>query len=109
MNYSEMKYTDLLKLCRDRNISGYSHKKKARLIELLEENDWICISSNHDKALTTGDIFKPYHDFYDILYKQHNRIYYKLFIINGLLTYRNLLIDEYDTNSIVLCFLFDTF
>jgi hypothetical protein len=97
MNYSKMKYTDLLKLCRDRNICGYSHKKKAQLIELLEENDWICVSSKHDKPLTIHDIFKPYYDFYNILYKRYYSIYYRLLVNN----YRA-------ESSIVLYFLLDS-
>ena len=86
MNYSNMKYNELLKLCKERNIHGYSHKKKARLIELLEENDWIFLSTKHDVSLTTHDIFKPWYDFYRDIYsmdmikyatKCSSQIYYR--------------------------------
>ena len=104
MNYSNMKYNELLKLCKERNIHGYSHKKKARLIELLEENDWIFLSTKHDAVLTTHDIFKPWHDFYRTVYDGYNKTCYKVVITDILQTYHNVLLNERGSDSMILHF-----
>ncbi len=74
MEYSSLKYTELIALCKKRGISGYSNKKKVELINMLEEHDWIFVTNSPYKQ---GYILSRVYYFY------YNKQY--PILLNGLL------------------------
>jgi len=59
MNYSAMKKDELMAICRDRKIKGFSTKKKDELIEMLKQNETTPVLAPTIEAKTDVKIILP--------------------------------------------------
>ena len=75
MNYSKMKKNDLVAICRERNIKGFSGKKKDELIEMITQSNATPVLASSIEAKTTSryEAFIMAHPHYDFLPKEQKQ------------------------------------